>query len=43
MEYKKQDINMGIKGFSEFEILETDEKIVQEVSEYLKKTINNEI
>ena len=40
MEYKKQDINMGIKGFSEFEILETDEKIVQEVSEYLKKTIN---
>ena len=40
MEYKKQDINMGIKGFNEFEILETDEKIVQEVSEYLKKTIN---
>ena len=40
MEYKKQDINMGIKGFSEFEILETDEKIVQEVSEYLKETIN---
>ncbi|WP_374122915.1 copper homeostasis protein CutC [Leptotrichia hongkongensis] len=40
MEYKKKDINMGIKGFSEFEILETDEKIVQEVSEYLKKTIN---
>ena len=40
MEYKKQDINMGTKGFSEFEILETDEKIVQEVSEYLKKTIN---
>ena len=40
MEYKKQDINMGIKGFSEFEILETDEKIVQEVFEYLKKTIN---
>ena len=40
MEYKKHDINMGIKGFSEFEILETDEKIVQEVSEYLKKTIN---
>ena len=40
MEYKKQDINMGKKGFSEFEILETDEKIVQEVSEYLKKTIN---
>jgi len=40
MEYKKQDINMGIKGFSEFEILETDEKIVQEVAEYLKKTIN---
>ena len=40
MEYKKKDINMGIKEFSEFEILETDEKIVQEVSEYLKKTIN---
>ena len=37
MEYKKQNINMGLKGFNEFEILETDEKLVREMCEYIKK------
>ena len=37
MEYKKENINMGLKGFSEFEILETDEKLVREMIDRLKK------
>lgn len=37
MEYRKQNINMGLKGFNEFEILETDEKLVREMCEYIKK------
>ena len=37
MEYKKENINMGLKGFSEFEILETDEKSVREMIDCLKK------
>ena len=39
MEYKKENINMGLKGFSEFEILETDEKLVREMVNYLNKII----
>ena len=36
MEYKKQDVNMGLKEFNEFEILETDEKLVKEMTDYLR-------
>lgn len=37
MEYKKENVNMGLKEFSEFEILETDERLVREMANYLKK------
>ena len=37
MEYRKENINMGLKEFSEFEILETDENLVREVADYLSK------
>ena len=37
MEYKKENVNMGLKEFSEFEILETDENLVKEVADYLSK------
>ena len=37
MEYRKENINMGLKEFSEFEILETDENLVKEVADYLSK------
>ena len=36
MEYKKENVNMGLKEFSEFEIIETDEKTVREIAEYLE-------
>ena len=36
MKYKKQDVNMGLKEFNEFEILETDEKLVKEMTDYLR-------
>lgn len=35
MIYKKEDVNMGLKEFSEFEILETDESVVREIYEIL--------
>ena len=37
MEYRKENVNMGLKEFSEFEILETDENLVKEVADYLSK------
>lgn len=37
MEYRKENVNMGLKEFSEFEILETDENLVEEVADYLSK------
>lgn len=37
MEYRKENVNMGLKEFSEFEILETDENLVREVADYLSK------
>ena len=37
MEYKKQDVNMGLKEFNEFEILETGEQLVKEMANYLNK------
>ena len=37
MEYKKQDVNMGLKEFDEFKILETDEELVREMADYLQK------
>ncbi|MDO5089451.1 MAG: copper homeostasis protein CutC [Leptotrichiaceae bacterium] len=36
MEYKKENVNMGLKEFSEFEIIETDMESVKEMSDYLK-------
>ena len=36
MLYRKEDVNMGLKEFSEFEILETDENLVREISDYLR-------
>lgn len=36
MEYKKENVNMGLKEFSEFEIIETDEQTVREIAEYLE-------
>ena len=35
--YKKENVNMGLKEFSEFEILETDENLIKEVADYLSK------
>lgn len=35
MIYKKENVNMGSKEFSEFEILETDESVVREIYEIL--------
>lgn len=35
MIYKKENVNMGLKEFSEFEILETDENAVREIYEIL--------
>lgn len=37
MEYRKENVNMGLKEFSEFEILETDQNLVREVADYLSK------
>ena len=37
MEYRKQNINMGLKEFDEFEILETDDKLVRKMTDYLQK------
>ena len=37
MLYRKENVNMGLKEFSEFEILETDENLVKEMSEYLQE------
>lgn len=37
MEYRKENVNMGLKEFSEFEIVETDENLVREMVDYLKK------
>ena len=37
MEYKKQDVNMGLKEFDEFKILETDEELVRKMADYLQK------
>ena len=37
MLYRKENVNMGLKEFSEFEILETDENLVREMSEYLQE------
>ena len=36
MLYRKENVNMGLKEFSEFEIFETDEDLVREISDYLK-------
>ena len=36
MLYRKENVNMGLKEFSEFEIFETDENLVREISDYLK-------
>ncbi|WP_199725995.1 copper homeostasis protein CutC [Leptotrichia sp. OH3620_COT-345] len=36
MIYKNENVNMGLKEFSEFEIIETDMKLVREMSAYLK-------
>lgn len=37
MEYRKENVNMGLKEFSEFEILETDQNLVREMADYLSK------
>ena len=37
MEYRKQNVNMGLKEFDEFEILETDDKLVRKMTDYLQK------
>ena len=37
MLYRKENVNMGLKEFSEFKILETDENLVREMSEYLQE------
>lgn len=37
MEYRKENVNMGLKEFSEFEIVETDENLVREMADYLNK------
>ena len=37
MLYRKENVNMGLKEFSEFEILETDENLVREMSKYLQE------
>ena len=36
MLYRKENVNMGLKEFSEFEIFKTDENLVREISDYLK-------
>ncbi|WP_369712675.1 copper homeostasis protein CutC [Leptotrichia sp. HSP-342] len=37
MKYRKQNVNMGLKEFDEFEILETDDKLVRKMTDYLQK------
>ena len=36
MEYRNDDVNMGIPGLSEYEIYKTDEKNIRKTAEILK-------